>query len=107
MRALNGTGGAVLVAPLMFFAVSPSSFVVDDVSYSCAEKFLMAEKARLFQDHHAEVLITSSPDPSTHKHINRDVGNFDNMVWDRVREDAVLAGTFPRFSQKPIMKHTS
>ena len=29
---------------------SPSSFVVDDVSYSCAEQFIMAEKACLFQD---------------------------------------------------------
>ena len=35
--------------PLSFFSQwSPASFVVDDVSYSCAEQFMMAEKARLY-----------------------------------------------------------
>ena len=33
---------------------SPSLFVVDDVSYSCAEQFMMAEKARFFQDRRAK-----------------------------------------------------
>ena len=65
----------------------------------------MAEKARLFQDRRAEELIMSSPDPSAHKRIGRGVCNFDNAVWDRVREDAVLAGNFAKFSQNPTMKH--
>ena len=47
----------------------------------------------------------SSPDPSAHKCISRGVRNFDNTVWDRVREDAVLAGNFAKFSQNPIMKY--
>ena len=66
---------------------------------------MMAEKARFFQDHRAEELIMSSPDPSAHKRIGRGVRNFDNAVWDRVREDAVLAGNFAKFSQNPTMKH--
>ena len=66
--------------PSCFSQWSPSSFVVDDVSYSCAEKFMMAEKARLFQDRRAEELIMSSPDPSAHKRIGRGVRKFDNAV---------------------------
>ena len=31
--------------------------------------------------------------------------NFDNAVWDFVREDAVLAGNFAKFSQNPTMKN--
>ena len=31
--------------------------------------------------------------------------NFDNAVWDCVREDDVLAGNFAKFSQNPTMKH--
>ena len=58
---------------------------------------MMAEKARLFQDCRAEELNMSSPDPSTHKRIGRGVRNFDNAVWDRVREGAVLAGNFAQF----------
>ena len=65
---------------------------------------MMAEKSRLFQDRRAEELNMSSPDPSTHKRICQGVRNFDNAVWDRVREDAVLAGNFAKFSQNPTMK---
>ena len=46
-----------------------------------------------------------SPDPSAHDRIRRGVSNFDNAVRDRVREDAVLAGNFAKFSQNPTMKH--
>ena len=66
---------------------------------------MMAEKARLFQDRRVVDLIISSLDPSAHKRIGRGVRNFDNAVWDRVREDAVLAGNFVKFSQNPTMKY--
>ena len=55
---------------------------------------MMAEKARFFQDLLAEELIMSSLDPRAHKYIGRGERNFDCAVWDRVRENAVLAGTF-------------
>ena len=51
--------------PSYFPPWSPSSFVVDDVPYSCAEQYMMAEKIRLFQDHLVVGLIMS-PSPSTH-----------------------------------------
>ena len=66
---------------------------------------MMAEKAGLFQDCRTEELTMSSADPNTHKRIGRGVRNFDNAVWGRVREDAVLAANFAKFSQKPTMKH--
>ena len=53
----------------MFFAVVPLSFVVDDVSYSCAEQFMMVGKARIVQDRRTVELIMSSPDPGAHKRI--------------------------------------
>ena len=60
---------------------------------------MMAEKARLFQDRRAEELIISSPDPRVHKRIGQGVRNFYKVIWDRVREDAVLAGTFAKFTE--------
>ena len=83
---------------------SPSSFVVDEVSYSCAEQYMMAEKARLFKDHRAVELIMSSPDPSTHKRVGRGVRNFDSAVWDREKQSAVSAGTYAKFTQNPAIK---
>ena len=64
---------------------------------------MMAEKARLFQGHRAKELTMPSSTPSAHKHIGRGVRNFDNAVWDRVREDAALAGNFANFSQNPTI----
>ena len=69
--------------PSYFSQWSPSSFVVDGVSYPRAEPFMMAEKARLFKDHRVLELIMSSPDPSTRKRIDRGVCNFDSAHWDR------------------------
>ena len=42
-----------MAAPPLLSQWSPSSFVADDVSYSCAEQYVMAEKARLLQEHDA------------------------------------------------------
>ena len=84
---------------------SLSSFVVDGVSYSYAEQFMMAGKARLFKDHRAVELIMSSPDPSTHKRIGRGMRNFDSAAWDREKQNAVLSGNYAKFTLNPAMKH--
>ena len=76
--------------PSCFLQLSPSSSIVDDVSSSCAEQFMMAEKARPLQHRRAEELIMSSPDPSAHKCIGRGVRNLDNAVWDRVKTSSLL-----------------
>ena len=65
----------------MLFWQSPScllsrwslSISVDGVSHSCAEQYMIAEKALLFQDEGAVGLITPSPDPRAHKRIGRSV----------------------------------
>ena len=89
--------------PSCFSQWSSSSFVVDNVSYSCAEQFMMAEKAHFSQDRRTAELIMSSPDTRAHKRNGRGVRNFDNATWDRVPEDAVLAGTLVKLSQNPTM----
>ena len=80
--------------PSYFPPWSPSSFAVDKVPYSCAEQYMMAEKASFFQDHRAVGLIMSSPSPSTRKRIGRGVRKFDTGVGDREKKNAVLSGTY-------------
>ena len=82
---------------------SPSSFAVDDVPHSCAEQYMMAEKTKLFQDHRAVGLIMSSPSPSKRKRIGRGVRNFDSGVGDREKQNAVLSGTYAKFTQNPAI----
>ena len=75
------------------------------MSYSCAEQYMMAKNTRIFQDHRAVKLIMSSPDPSTHKRIGRGVHNYDSAVGDWERINAVLSGTYAKFTQNPAMKN--
>ena len=91
--------------PSYFPQCSPSSFVVDGVSYSSAEQFMMAEKARPFKDHRTVEIIMPLPDPSTHKNIGRGVRNFESAVWDREKQNTVLSGNYVKLSQFPAMKH--
>ena len=86
-----------MAAPSIFSQWAPSAFVVDDVSYSGAEQFMMAEKARLVHDHRALEPILCSSDPQSHKRIGRSVRRFDHAIWERERENPVLARTFVSF----------
>ena len=45
-----------------------------------------------------------SSDPREHKRLGRGVHSFDCAIWDRVREDTVLAGTLAKFTQNPAIK---
>ena len=60
---------------------------------------MMAEKARLFRDNRALEVILSTSEPQSHKRIGRSVRGFDNAIWERERENIVLAGTFAKFTQ--------
>ena len=91
--------------PSYFPPWSPSSFAVNDVPYSWAEQYMMAEKTRLFQDHRAVELIVSSPSPSTRKRIGRGVCKFDSGAGDRENKNAILSGTCDKFVQNPATKN--
>ena len=101
-RILHISCGVFWQPPSYFSQRPPSSFVVNGVSYSCAEQF---KKARLFKNHRAVRLIMSSSDPSTRKRIGRSVRNVDSAAWDRERQNAVLSGNYAKLSQNTAMKH--
>ena len=46
----------------------------------------------------------SSPDPRVYKRIGQGLRKFEYAIWDRAREDAVLAGIFAMFSHNLAMK---
>ena len=85
---------------------SPSSFAVDDVPYSCAEQYMMAETTKLFQHHRAVGLIMSSSSPSTRKRTGRGVRNFDSGFGDREKQNAAVSGTYAKFTQNPAKKQS-
>ena len=56
-------------SPSCFSRFPPLFLVVDGVSWSCAEQYMIAEKVRRFQNHGPAGGILSLPDPRGNKHI--------------------------------------
>ena len=89
--------------PAVFGQWTDSVFVVEGVTYSCAEQFMMAEKARLFGDEAIRAKIVASSAPREHKALGRRVTGFDHAVWERARLDIVVRGNLAKFGQNPAM----
>ena len=79
-------------------------FRVEDVEYSCAEQFMMAEKARLFGDEETLEKILEARVQGKIKALGREVRNFDQTEWDKCKHTIVLTGNFQKFLQNPKLK---
>ncbi|MGW7255816.1 NADAR family protein [Streptomyces sp. NPDC054834] len=76
----------------------PSPFVVDGVEYATAEHWMMAGKARLFEDAEAERRVLAAGHPSQAKKAGRLVRGFDESIWERERFRIVVEGSVHKFS---------
>jgi ribA/ribD-fused uncharacterized protein len=89
--------------PTVFGQWTWSEFVVDGERYTCAEQFMMAEKARLFQDEEVRARILATESPREHKKLGRKVRGFSEARWVASREEIVYRGNIAKFSQNPDM----
>ena len=60
----------------------PAFFVLDGVEYNCAEQYMMAMKAQLFDDPHTLEMIMEAEHPRVQKRLGRVVDGFDVRVWE-------------------------
>jgi ribA/ribD-fused uncharacterized protein len=82
-----------------------SPFVVEGVVYKTAEHWMMAQKARLFDDQEHLKRIIACASPAEAKKIGRLVENFDTALWDKHKYTFVKEGNFYKFSQHlPLQK---
>jgi len=79
-------------------------FVIDGIGYPTAEHFMMAEKARLFDDDETLALILDAPDPAAAKQLGREVRRFDEKIWNGARFDIVVRGNRAKFEQHEEMR---
>ncbi len=77
----------------------PAAFTVDEVAYTCAEQFMMAEKARLFGDEEARAQILATGSPREHKALGRRVKGFDASRWTDACREIVYRGNVAKFTQ--------
>ncbi len=76
-----------------------SNFKIDNQRYSCTEQYMMAEKARLFQDEEMLQEILKAKHPKEMKAFGRAVRNFDKQIWDDNCFEIVKRGNRAKFSQ--------
>ena len=90
--------------PSVFSQWTPSPFTVDFVEYNYAEQFMMASKARLFDDDTALSAIPTSDDSREQNRLGRRVRHFDPKLWRSECENIVLHGNFAKFSKTEEMQ---
>ena len=82
----------------------PCVFVLNGITYNCAEQYMMASKARLFNDRGTFQKIMEATAPNTCKYLGRQVRNFDSKTWDEYCYQIVLEGNLAKFSQNEILR---
>lgn len=79
----------------------PAPFAEDGVSYPTAEHWMMAGKARLFDDEPGLARVLAAASPKDAKAVGRAVRGYSEQVWADARFDLVVAGNLAKFRQNP------
>ncbi|MFF6916729.1 NADAR domain-containing protein [Streptomyces sp. NPDC012466] len=82
----------------------PAPFTVDGVAYATAEHWMMAAKARLFEDAAAERAVLAAAHPAEAKKAGRLVRGFDEATWRRERFRIVVEGSVHKFGAHPELQ---
>jgi ribA/ribD-fused uncharacterized protein len=81
----------------------PSVFKIDGVEYNCAEQYMMAKKALLFNDFESLSKIMGTSDPREQKALGKKVSGFDKKMWETYCRKYVYDGNYAKFTQNPKM----
>lgn len=79
----------------------PAQFTIDEHTYATAEHYMMAAKARLFDDQLRLNQILQAKSAFQAKKLGRMVAGFNDRIWLQHREDIVFAANLAKFSQHP------
>ncbi|GEN68710.1 NADAR family protein [Chryseobacterium rhizosphaerae] len=79
-------------------------FEENGIVYNTAEHYMMAGKARLFNDPETLEKILQASTPNQVKSLGRKVKNFDPKLWDEYKYEIVKQGNLLKFSQNQKYK---
>jgi ribA/ribD-fused uncharacterized protein len=77
----------------------PAPITIGTVTYPTAEHWMMAEKARLFEDDAGLAKVLAARSPGAAKAAGRGILGFDEDRWADARYDIVVTGTLAKFRQ--------
>lgn len=82
----------------------PCQFEENGIVYKTAEQYMMAHKAKLFDDNEILEKILKSETPNEAKSLGRKVKNFDSEVWDEHKYEILKQANILKFSQNQELK---
>jgi len=77
---------------------------IDGVDYNCCEQYMMAEKARLFDDDDTLAKILAAKTPREQKALGRKVKGFTDKTWKKHRLEIVTKANRAKFTQNEDLK---
>lgn len=77
----------------------PATFEIAGTSYDTAEHYMMAARARLFDDNEAATKILAAKHPGEAKKLGREVRGFKDDVWNDQRFRIVVEASLAKFEQ--------
>lgn len=83
------------------FPTSPNEeiFFYDDYVFNCAEQWMMACKAAIFGDKLIFNQILKTTHPRKMQELGRQVKNYNQETWDKMKYKVVLEGNLQKFKQ--------
>ena len=82
----------------------PSSFTVNDITFSSMEQYMMYKKAECFKDKDTAEKILATDDVAQIKTLGRLVADYNESYWNGVRQIIVFEGLLAKFSQNEDLK---
>jgi ribA/ribD-fused uncharacterized protein len=83
----------------------PSDITEAGKTYKTAEHYMMAGKAKLFNDMDVFEKILSKHSPKDVKDLGRQIKNFDADLWNKEKYTIVKKGNYLKFSQNQQLKN--
>lgn len=74
-------------------------------TYSCAEQYMMSQKACLFGDSDVFKQIMNENDPSKMKSLGQKVRGFDAAIWDEEKYGIVVRASYLKFTNRAYTDH--
>ena len=80
-------------------------FKENDLIFNCMEKYMMYNKALLFDDKNIANEILNTNQPKAIKELGRKVKNFNDEAWDKMKYKIVFTGNYYKFSQNTDLRN--
>ncbi len=81
-----------------------SEFKIDEVKYSSVEQYMMYRKAVTFGDTETAKQIMLTSDVGRIKALGRSVRNYEDVIWNGLRQLIVTQGLLAKFVQNEKLK---